>query len=136
MNPLNPDTIPQVDMDFMNADHREAVTMVNDLLAAIAETDADKVTSLFQAFIQHNTEHFGREEAEMIKCNFPPYDCHKGEHERVLAELHEMQSQWQASQDFNLLQTYLSDTVVNWFLNHLNTMDTVTAGFIRRHQVA
>jgi len=136
MTQLNPAALPKVAVDFMNNDHHEAVELINTLLADIEAKDADKVTQGLQDFLQHNTEHFAREEEQMIRINFPPYGCHKGEHERVLAELQAEIQHWQEEQDFNHLHHYLSETVVNWLVNHVNTMDSVTAMFIQRFDEA
>ena len=130
---LNPSVIPQVALDFMNEDHGEAVELVNQLLTAIESDSSTKVSELLKAFFEHNQEHFAREEEQMIRVNFPPYSCHKGEHERVLEEMKTVISEWEASEDRSALQNYLTDTVANWLVNHISTMDTVTAMFVRQH---
>ncbi|EAR61271.1 bacteriohemerythrin [Neptuniibacter caesariensis] len=132
-NQLNPSVIPQVALDFMNEDHGEAVELVNQLLIAIESDSSTKVSELLKAFFEHNQEHFAREEEQMIRVNFPPYSCHKGEHERVLEEMKTVISEWEASEDRSALQSYLTDTVANWLVNHISTMDTVTAMFVRQH---
>ena len=124
--------IPQVAMDFMNNDHEEAVTLLNQLFSALDGEENTAITQCLEGFIKHNQEHFAREEEEMLRISFPPYSCHKGEHDRVLAELHEVITQWSAEADREKLMVYLTDTVVPWFTNHIQTMDTVTAMFISR----
>lgn len=130
---LNPSAVPQVALDFMNEDHGEAVELMNQLLTAIESDSSTKVSELLKAFFEHNQEHFAREEEQMIRVNFPPYSCHKGEHERVLEEMKTVISEWEASEDRSALQNYLTDTVANWLVNHISTMDTVTAMFVRQH---
>ncbi len=125
--------IPQVAMAFMNDDHQEAVDMLNTILDSLETGDDLAVTEAMQAFYQHNIEHFAREEEQMLRVNFPPYSCHKGEHERVLEELRGVIEQWNQEYNRELLGLYLNETVVSWFVNHINTMDTVTAMFISRH---
>lgn len=132
MPQLNPDTIPKVALDFMNDDHQEAVGLINGLLSCIESQNAIKVTELLTDLIHHNIEHFAREEEQMVRFNFPPYDCHRREHQRVLTELDNELAHWQKTNDFQHLKHYVSDTVVSWFHNHVNTMDTVTASFINR----
>ncbi len=135
MELINGNNIPTVALDFMNEDHQEATVLANRLYQLIGEarTDSgalDKITSELTAFYQHNAEHFGREEAEMQRYGFPPYECHKGEHERVLEEMRTVLGQWEADKDLDALNNYLVNTVEPWFINHLGTMDTVTAMFI------
>ena len=133
MTQLDVKAIPQVAMDFMNDDHQEAVEIMNQVRTALVSGTNEEIGTSLKAFFTHNKEHFAREEEQMVRFNFPPYSCHKGEHDRVLAELDREIDQWEADSDREKLGAYLNDTVVNWFLNHINTMDTVTAMFINQH---
>lgn len=139
MTLLDQSALPQVALDFMNDDHATATDMANLLHQAItaAKNGSDnqpQITQLLTGLYQHNVEHFAREEAQMIKANFPPYDCHKGEHERVLAQMQEVLKTWQEAHDLPALEHYLSDIMLPWFIQHINTMDTVTAIYISRQQ--
>lgn len=130
---LDPTVVPKVSLEFMNDDHGEVVALINKILTLLESGSTDEVTQVLQAFIEHNREHFAREEAEMIRVNFPPYSCHKGEHERVLAELEEVFSDWKTDNNRGSLQSYLTQTAANWLVNHVSTMDTVTAMFVNQH---
>jgi hemerythrin len=125
--------IPQVTVEFMNNDHEEAVEILDTILAAIENSTVDEVTSRLEAFFAHNQIHFSREEEQMRRVNFPPYSCHKGEHDRVLFELAEAIEQWKERNDREYIAHYLNCTLWNWFINHIKTMDTVTAMFINQH---
>ncbi|MGK0498307.1 MAG: hemerythrin, partial [Neptuniibacter pectenicola] len=46
--------IPQVAIDFMNDDHAEAISIVDNLLAAIENSSDDDVTLQLEAFFAHN----------------------------------------------------------------------------------
>ncbi|MGH1463571.1 MAG: bacteriohemerythrin [Neptuniibacter sp.] len=134
MSQLNPDTIPRVDLDFMNEDHQTAVALINKLIQLAIAEDSGKIEHSFNALILHHAEHFAHEEEEMVRYGFPPYDCHKGEHERVMAEMQSELENWKESGDSTHLYNYLSNTLVSWFYNHVNTMDSVTATFVKRFQ--
>ena len=139
MTLLDLSAVPQVAVDFMNDDHATATEMANRLHQAItsAQHGSDnqpRITQLLTELYQHNVEHFAREEAQMIKVGFPPYDCHKGEHERVLVQMQEVLKTWQETHGLQPLEHYLSDVMVPWFIQHINTMDTVTAMYISRQQ--
>ncbi len=139
MTLLNLSAVPHVALDFMNDDHAIATEMANRLHQSITSArngndNNSHITQLLTDLYQHNAEHFAREETQMIKANFPPYDCHKGEHERVLAQMQEVLKTWQEAHDLSALEHYLSDVMVPWFIQHINTMDTVTAMYISRQQ--
>jgi len=124
--------IPRVEIAFMNDDHDEAALMLGDIFSAIANGENSEIEQKLTALYQHSVEHFAREEEQMLQVNFPPYQCHKGEHERVLQEMRDVLGQWQSSHDRTILSQYLENTVVPWLINHISTMDTVTAMFINR----
>ena len=133
--------VPKVALDFMNNDHEEATNLVNQIQALIdqaqsneigSEEKTEEITAAFKALLEHNREHFAREEAKMREFNFPPYPVHKGEHERVLAEMESVLAAWQANQDLNQLKQYIDGELLSWFINHIQTMDTMTAVYISR----
>jgi len=130
MTRIDAGAVPTVAIEFMNEDHQEAVELLNLLLEALSEGTEDEVTASLQNFYVHNREHFAREEEQMLRVNFPPYGCHKGEHDRVLAEIKEVIERWETDADREALLNYINHTVLDWFMNHINTMDTVTAMFI------
>lgn len=124
--------IPRVEIAFMNEDHDEVALMLGDILSTIEIGEDSEIKQKLTALYQHSVDHFAREEEQMLQVNFPPYQCHKGEHDRVLQEMREVLEQWQNSHNHAALTQYLEATVVPWLINHISTMDTVTAMFINR----
>jgi hemerythrin len=129
------DAIPQVPLDFVNADHREEARLLNVLAEALAAHQAgqggrEPVLAAFEAVLTHTREHFAREEAAMQRTGFPPYPVHRGEHERVLAELAAEAEAFSASGDLARLERYVRRAVPEWFKTHILTMDLVTARFV------
>ncbi len=129
------DAIPQVPLDFINHDHREEARLLNDLAEALeahraGRTGPEPVVARFQALYQHTVEHFGREDAAMQQADFPPYPVHHGEHVRVLEELAEEGRAFGVSGDVARLHAYVTQAVPAWFVNHILTMDTMTARFV------
>lgn len=131
-------TLPRVALDFMNEDHAEATQLINRIHEELEQLKGDgheertSVTALLEQFYEHNRSHFAHEQAEMERTGFPAYPVHKGEHERVLGEFKTVIEEWREGMSATSLQSYLADSVVPWFINHINTMDNVTAMFINR----
>ena len=50
------------------------------------------------------------------------------EHQRILNELLQLQTRLD---DRELIKNYLKNIFIPWLENHVNTMDTVTAGFFK-----
>jgi hemerythrin len=126
---------PQVALAFMNHDHAEFVEMREQLLAALAQQgDPAEVDALLAHLLEHTRTHFGEEERMMREAQFPPYPVHKGEHDRVLADMEAHVAQWQQGRDAAALRSWLDKDVGDWFVHHVGMMDFVTARFIAATQ--
>lgn len=122
---------PQVALDFMNRDHAEFVHSVNELIALLAQPDQpDAVDDRLDRLLEHTRAHFAAEEEAMRAAAFPPYPVHKGEHDRVLADMQAHLAAWRQSRDADALRDWLQGAVSDWFVTHVGMMDFVTARFI------
>lgn len=132
--------MPKVAVGFMNDDHQKLTLLLNELstqMVSDAETDrgAERVAGALAEVLAHSRAHFAHEQELMERYDFPPYHCHSGEHERVLAEMEAELAAWNATHDLARLRHYVGETVPQWFVNHLETMDYVTAMFLAQHGV-
>lgn len=130
-NVLELEEIPQVAMDLMNNVHREELTLVNSLSAAIANNDTPKISPLCEQWLEHTQAHFARENTLMETHNFPAYHCHHGEHIEALKGLESIINSWKDNADLDALTAYVRDVWPQWYINHISTMDTVTSAFIK-----
>jgi hemerythrin len=122
---------PQVPLDFMNRDHAEFVALRAGLLAQLdAQSPEAALDGLLDELLEHTRHHFAEEERQMQETRFPPFTLHKGEHDAVLADMAAKINQWKQGRKWNDLRAWLEGAVGDWFVNHVTTMDFVTAGFI------
>ncbi|RXK01672.1 hypothetical protein CRV02_07265 [Arcobacter sp. CECT 8989] len=135
---INKDNLPLVAEDFMNDVHYEDVDIINDLYEKLlnyidAETKENKniVIDAYQNWYDHTVSHFKGEEDKMIELNFPPYMMHKGEHEKCLEQMRQVLDYFIKNDDKEFLKSYLELDLINWLVNHIQTMDTVTAMFFK-----
>lgn len=129
--------VPKVALDFMNDDHEEATKITNTLQALLGAADNGEVnpqgiSHTLHELLEHSRAHFSREEAQMQQIDFPPYPVHQGEHQRVLEEMEQELSAWQESEDIKRLAQYVNHVLPEWFICHIETMDAITASFIKR----
>lgn len=134
---INFDDVPKVALEFMNADHEEATKITNTLQTLIGaadngEANPQAISDTLEKLLIHCREHFAREEAQMQKINFPPYPIHQGEHQCVLNEMEQVLEDWRKSEDLVALKQYAFDTLPEWFIGHIESMDSITALFIAR----
>ncbi|PHS26144.1 MAG: hypothetical protein COA83_03655 [Methylophaga sp.] len=131
---LDVETIPRVDLDFMNNTHFEEVAMVNslgELIDDYQQSERDKValTQALDDWLQHTQTHFTRENELMIDIGFPMYPMHSGEHSRVLEDMKDKLVLWKQQHDIDLLAQYVFIDWPLWFEAHVNSMDMITARF-------
>lgn len=130
---LTKEQMPQVALGFMNEIHAEEVEIINAIVAALHKDE--EIEALLERFVQHCEEHFRIEEEHMQAYNFFAYDCHSGEHQRVINELQEVVKHTKSGNNPRpMLLHYFTTVLPEWMLNHIHTMDTVTANFIAQMQ--
>ncbi len=126
---------PQVELDFMNRDHAEFVELRETLLAVLAKQGSPaEVDALLDRLLAHTRDHFAEENRLMQEVRFPPYPMHKGEHDRVLADMEARISRWKQERDATTLADWLEVGLVDWFVGHVSTMDFVTARYVKNAQ--
>ncbi len=118
----------------MQHTHEEEISMLNEIdeLAMMSENDKTKHEVLeekLEAYITHVNDHFANEERLMRLYAFPPYQIHKAEHDRVLHELNGVVLRWKQYGEIDAVIAYLRQSV-DWIINHIGTMDHMTAMFI------
>ena len=121
---IDKNRLPIVDMDFMNETHYEDVDLINDIYKNIELYNQDSSLENFE-------NHFATEEEEMVKRGFFAYPFHKGEHDANIEEIKAVWNNFEKSKDILKLKNYIEYDVINWLINHIKSMDTVTARFFK-----
>lgn len=132
---IDKERLPRVDLESMNEVHFEEVDIVNELSDLLDAYDDDEsglpvLQAKFEELIEHTKGHFASEERLMIEGGFPPFPMHQGEHKRQLERLATVYSQWISTQDVDLLRSFVQRELPEWVMNHILTMDTITAQYL------
>jgi hemerythrin len=135
---LDANTIPRVDIDFMNDTHAEEIEMVITLgnlimvyMQADTQTADEKqtITHALENWLQHTKAHFSRENELMKEIQFPPSAMHADEHESTLEQMTTIVEQWKLSHDIKPVEKFVFREWPTWLEDHINTMDMMTAKF-------
>lgn len=134
MHALDAFRLPQLPVDFMNADHAQEVALLEAIEGALSAHGRGAgtlaaVLEKLSLLAVHTREHFLREESMMRETQFPAYPQHKAEHDRVLAQMDAEARTFREHGDAARLSRYLFEALPAWFLQHIATMDQVTATF-------
>lgn len=135
---IDKNNLPLVDMDNMNEVHLEDVDIINELSYLIDSYDTNpsdemfkKVNKQYEKWYEHTVSHFENENQMMLEKHFPPYSMHKMEHDSSLNMMYEVYMQWKEKRDIVALKQYIQKDLLQWLINHIQTMDTITARFLK-----
>jgi hemerythrin len=130
--------LPLVDMDFMNNTHFEDVDIINELYEDILNYEKDNSSNNYEKlglnytnWLEHTKKHFETEEIQMIEKGFFAYAFHKNEHDINLDEITKLWNIFEEDKEIKKLRFYFENILVSWLINHIQTMDTVTARFFK-----
>jgi hemerythrin len=135
---LDANTMPRVDIDFMNDTHAEEMDMVislGNLITTYMQYDkptADEkqtITHALENWLQHTKAHFSVENKLMQEIQFPPAEMHVSEHENTLEQMTNMVEQWKRNNDIKPIENFVFNGWPTWFETHISTMDMMTAKF-------
>jgi hemerythrin len=99
-------------------------------LNALQHIDDADFPRLFNELLLHLRVHFDNESRLMRACGFPPIAIHEAEHERVLGEV-ALIGRSVARGQLGLARAYVAVGMVDWFHNHLATMDGALAACLK-----
>ncbi len=129
---LSMNDIPMVAVNKMNSIHEKELEILNKLYEAVKnKEDENTINTYLDEFIKDVEEHFSFEQGLMEKYGFFAYIPHKMEHDRVRMELAQLKKNWEKSKNPDLIKTYIEEHFVPWIVNHVQTMDTVTAMYLK-----
>ncbi len=135
---INKENLPLVAEDFMNEVHYEDIDLINTLYKHILEFIKEEsienkmlVINTYKQWYSHTVNHFKGEEKKMLELNFPPYIVHKSEHDNCLQRMVYILDSFKKDNNIKQLKEYLENDVTTWLINHIQTMDTVTAMFFK-----
>ena len=127
--------LPKVALERMNKVHEKEIEILNELYQLLQEYEKDDVSieeidRAFNEFLEDVKYHFSSEQEMMEQYNFFAYPMHRGEHDMVLGQLQNLQKNWEKNKNPEIIKSYLETQFLPWLINHIQTMDTVTAHFL------
>ncbi len=127
--------LAQVGLAFLQLEHDEILRRLKDLETLITRQEAGKSMALkishdIEGMLDHTRAHFLREEENMQRYQYLPRKAHREEHDKFLTEMNAAHDQWKNTQNISALKLYFLVQVPAWFMQHLNSMDLVTARFL------
>lgn len=117
--------------DFIDADHKKLVKMVNDFHEAMEQGRGnDVIGKVLNNLIIYTREHFAREEKEMQRIKYSNFLAHRMEHEKLLKQVTELQNDFNAGKA--MMSIKISKFLRDWLLTHIAQVDKLLAEAIKK----
>jgi len=129
---ITQEQLPLGAMPNMNDTHLEEILIINRLETAASENETEAVASILKELLEHTDMHFSDEEDMMEEALFPAFQMHKSEHDRHLHELRSIIKYFEQHKDTGAISAYIKGNLTPWLINHIQTMDTMTAKFLQQ----
>lgn len=116
----------EVGHTFIDHDHKKLVKMVNDFHNAMEQGRGnDVIGKVLHNLVIYTKEHFSREEAEMQRIKYPKYLTHKQEHDKLIAQVAELQGSFSSGK--SMLTIQVSKFLKDWLRTHIMQTDKLLA---------
>ena len=129
---ISQEQLPMLVVPSMNDTHLEEMLIINRLDTAAKKYDTKLVSEILKELLEHTEQHFCDEENLMQEAVFPSYLGHKAEHDRHLQELQALMEYFDKNKDTKAIFIYIEGSLTPWMINHVKTMDTETALFLKQ----
>lgn len=123
---INLETFPMTGFETTDNEHKEQARLFNHLFSLINKehTDENDISVALTNIITFIRAHFSSEEQLMTELSFPDSTKHKAEHMRILNDIQISIMHWRSNKNYKALKDLMEVQLPDWFLNHIQEMDT------------
>lgn len=115
-----------LNFDEMDSKHKEFVDIYN----SKAGEDIQDYKNVMMQILEHTKIHFCHEEDLMLKYKYPRLREHSDEHKKVLYEMEYFIKGSSTRMGKEILKSYYTQGLPNWFDTHLLSMDSDLSSFL------
>ena len=88
MDLIEANDAPRVGVTEIDSQHAELIGMVNRLnQAMIQRQDRETLETMITALVEHTQQHFAYEEQLMSQHQYPAYEAHKADHDKLMQHI-------------------------------------------------
>lgn len=122
----------EIGLPAIDNQHRELIERANNLVAAMrARKGAEAISEVAEFLREYVVEHFGDEEALMIKHAYPKYDFHKSIHDAFKTDFKIIALKLQSSQTKVGPTIEIQQKVMDWLRKHIQGTDVAFAKYLK-----
>jgi methyl-accepting chemotaxis protein len=118
--------------EMIDTQHQELIKRINMLLEACNEGKGAETVDEIVGFLgDYVVTHFGMEEEQMLKHNYPQYEGHKQQHTKFIETYIDLKAQMQKEGIGPHTAIQVNQIIVDWLINHITRVDKQLSGFLR-----
>ncbi len=111
-----------VQITAMDNQHQKLFELLNKLHDAMSQGKGrDTLPEVFNNLIEYTKSHFADEEALMKKYDYPGFNVHKNQHDKLIAQVVQLQTKFLSGDLSASIQT--RDFLKQWLVEHIQGTD-------------
>jgi hemerythrin len=119
-----------VGVDELDSDHKILIALLNDLYDAVEEGKGlEAVEQTLDGLVVYVSNHFRYEEGLFLHAQYPDYASHKKTHDRLAAEVMDIQTKFKAGPDKTFPHEVL-EFLKEWLCQHILVSDKKFGAFL------
>lgn len=118
-----------VGIDSIDQQHKKLLTLINQLQTAVDyPTGGHFEREALDELVDYTKTHFSYEEGLLIDNDYPDFNAHKAEHEKMFKKVEEVLAEYELDQDaaMNKAAEFLRD----WLITHINGTDKAYSSYL------
>ena len=120
-----------VGFDQMDGEHRVQVGLLSALRHAVTEGRAEtEVNEILEQLIDYTKVHFTSEELLMRLYEYPHYEAHVAEHDRMVEQIEQVRELYQSGDAATTTETL--DATLAGLVGHIGRSDRTLGGYLGR----
>ncbi len=118
-----------VGIDSIDQQHKKLINLINHLQTAVDYSTGEQFErDALDELVDYTKTHFTYEEGLMRDNEYPDFEAHKAQHEKMFKKVAEVLAEYEKDQD-----TAMSNAVAylkNWLINHINGTDKQYSSYL------
>ncbi|MFP4019334.1 MAG: bacteriohemerythrin [Bacteroidales bacterium] len=117
------------DIDEIDTQHMQLVSLINDLYEAMSKGQGkEKLNEIFNELFDYAKTHFFTEEKLMLVYGFPGYEEHKKEHQNFVEEIKKYKGKFEGGESKTSIE--VAKFLKEWLVNHILKTDQKYAPYL------
>ena len=118
-----------VGIDSIDQQHKRLVNLINHLQTAVDHSTGEEFErEALDELVDYTKTHFKYEEGLMEQNDYPDYEPHKAQHQKMIGEVEQVLSEYET--DHDAAMNHATEFLRDWLINHINGTDKEYSSYL------